>query len=87
MDLSPKIVVPLADMQKVETFVPIKASWEEAATGSRGQQGFWFCQTRALGSRLLVVVSMFDRRAIVIPFIGEGRVYNRCSVKVSNTSK
>jgi hypothetical protein len=59
--ISPKIVVPLANMQKVETFVPIKASREEAATRCRSQQGFWLCQTGTLGSGLLVVVSMGGR--------------------------
>lgn len=70
----------------MKALIPIEASWEEAATGCRGQEGFRFCQMRPVGTVSLVVITVYWR-AIVIPIVRERRVYNRCAIKVTDTTK
>ena len=73
-------------MQKVEAFIPIEASREEAATRCRSQQGFRFCQTGALGLASIAIVAL-SWRAVVIPIIRERWVYDRCAVEVPNATQ
>src|ERR1700730_8003118 len=74
-------------MQKVEAFIPIEASREEATTRCRSQQGLRLSQTGALGGACSVIIIHVSWRAVIIPVVREGRIYERCAVKISNPTE
>ncbi len=74
-------------MQKVEAFIPIEASREEATAWCCSQQGLRLCQTGTLDPTSSIIIIAISWRAVVVPIIGEGRIYDRCTIKVSNATE
>ena len=62
--------------------LPVKPSREEAPARSRSEEFPGLDQNGILRSVLL-----YTERIVVIPFMGERSVHNRCAVEVPNTAK
>jgi len=74
-------------MQKMKAFIPIEASGEEAATRCRSQQGLRLGQMGTLAGTYFVIIVPISWRAVVIPFVRESRVYERCAIEISNPTE
>ena len=76
---SPEIIVPSADMQKMEPLIPVKPSREEAPTGRGGQQFTRLCQP---SSAFLFFIIGF----IFVPLMFDRRVNDGVAVEVPNAT-